>query len=266
MVVGAILTTVSLIIMNSLLPNILTPPSEYLIKQYLQTAQQEPIYSDMWQEALAGIEQHLIIPSKSARLKFVAELPHGIGGPLSPKMDHLVCFLPGAIALGATGGRTETAARNAPGWTQRKSEEMRLARELMKTCWGMYKVTQTGLAPEIVWFEADDADLQPHHHVPKQSSKDVLPLWEQDYQIRVADAHNLQRPETVESLFVMWRITEDSKYREWGWKIFQAFREHTSVPLHGGFTSLHNVNQIPAPQRDNMESFWLVGIPRPTAA
>jgi endoplasmic reticulum Man9GlcNAc2 1,2-alpha-mannosidase len=25
---------------------------------------------------------------------------------LSPKMDHLVCFLPGSIALGATGGLT----------------------------------------------------------------------------------------------------------------------------------------------------------------
>ena len=35
------------------------------------------------------------------------------------------------------------------------------------------------------------------------------------------DAHNLLRPETVESLFVLWRVTGDVKYREWGWQIFR---------------------------------------------
>lgn len=29
----------------------------------------------------------------------------------------------------------------------------------------------------------------------------------------------LLRPETMESLFLMWRFTKDPKYREWGWKV-----------------------------------------------
>ncbi|KAJ4302427.1 mannosyl-oligosaccharide alpha-1,2-mannosidase [Collariella sp. IMI 366227] len=37
--------------------------------------------------------------------------PQRLGRRLSPKMDHLVCFLPGAIAQGATGGNTLTEAR-----------------------------------------------------------------------------------------------------------------------------------------------------------
>ncbi|CAI9281196.1 unnamed protein product [Lactuca saligna] len=41
-----------------------------------------------------------------------------------------------------------------------------------------------------------------------------------DIVIKHADRHNLLRPETLESLFVLYRITEDSKYREWGWSIF----------------------------------------------
>ncbi len=69
--------------------------AEYLIKQYLQTSGQEPVYRQMWDEALAGIQKHLIVPTRHSRLKIVGELPRGIGGPLSPKMDHLVCFLPG---------------------------------------------------------------------------------------------------------------------------------------------------------------------------
>lgn len=53
----------------------------------------------MWDDALGGIAKHLITTTRNAALKFVAELPIGVGGPLSPKMDHLVCFLPGTIAM-----------------------------------------------------------------------------------------------------------------------------------------------------------------------
>ena len=235
--------------------------SEYLIKQFLHTAEQEPIYLDMWQEALAAIEKHLIIPTRKSKLLFVAELPQGVGGALSPKMDHLVCFLPGTIALGATGGRTEAEARKLPTWNRRKSKEMKLARSLMTTCRGMYKVTDTGLAPEITWFRTDEAVLQPNNgQRPSQSpqSQDDLASWKEDYQIKRNDAHNLQRPETVESLFMMWRITEDPLYREWGWSIFKAFQNHTSLGNGAGYTSLDNVNQVPPERRDNMESFWLV--------
>ncbi|KAK7717031.1 mannosyl-oligosaccharide alpha-1,2-mannosidase [Botryosphaeria dothidea] len=231
---------------------------EYLIKQYLQTSEQEPLYSELWEEALAGIRKHLIIPTKEAKLNFVAELPRGVGSPLSPKMDHLVCFLPGTIALGATGGLTEAEARRLPSWTTEKSEQMDLARGLMKTCWGMYKVTKTGLAPEIVWFEVDDVALQPRgkDNTPSSSSNDDA-LWEKDYTINPLDAHNLQRPETVESLFMMWRITQDTLYREWGWEIFQAFNKHTLVEDGEGYSSVNDVNSVLPSMRDNMESFWL---------
>jgi hypothetical protein len=122
--------------------------AEYLIKQYLQTS--EPIYLEMWEEAVQGIQKHLIIPTQHAKLRIVAELPNGVGGTLSPKMDHLVCFLPGSIALGATNGLPEAEARSLPSWNAEKDQQMELARELTKTCWGMYKVTKTGIAPEIV--------------------------------------------------------------------------------------------------------------------
>ena len=240
---------------------VVNPPAEYLIKQFLHTAEQEPLYLDMWQEALAAIEKHMIIPTKKSNLFFVAELPQGVGGALSPKMDHLVYFLPGAIALGATGGRTEAEARKLGTWNARKGREMKLARELMKTCWGMYKVTETGLAPEITWFHADAAVLRPNDGQrprPSPQSRDDLAAWKEDYQIKRNDAHNLQRPETLESLFVMWRITEDPLYREWGWTIFKAFQDHTRLGNDGGYTSLENVNQVPPERRDNMESFWLV--------
>ncbi len=136
---------------------------------------------------------------------------------------------------------------------------MQLARDLIKTCWGMYVVTKTGLAPEIAWFDADSGDLQPQPgDRPTRPTKDSRTSWGLDYIVKPLDSHNLQRPETVESLLMMWRITEDPLYREWGWKIFQAFEAHTNLSDGRGYTSVNDVNAVPPPPRDNMESFWLV--------
>lgn len=213
----------------------------------------------MWAQALDGIQKHMVTSTKYSHLHFVAELPNGIGGPLFPKMDHLVCYLPGTIALAATGGLTEDEARNTPGWGRAQDQQMQLARELMKTCWGMYRVTKTGLAPEIAWFEADPDSLKPFPgSAPLPRSGNSKPRWKMDYIIKPFDSHNLQRPETVESLFMMWRITKDPMYREWGWKIFTAFQKHTALKHGEGHSCLNNVNFIPPPWRDNMESFWLV--------
>ncbi|KAI5283132.1 mannosyl-oligosaccharide alpha-1,2-mannosidase, partial [Ascosphaera atra] len=129
---------------------------EYLIKQYLQTNKEEPVYLDMWQEALHGIRKHLVTYTKRASLTVVGERPEGLDRELSPKMDHLVCFLPGTIALGATGGLPISQARKQPTWSQRHEEEILLARELMKTCWATYLYTPTGLAGEITYFDIDE--------------------------------------------------------------------------------------------------------------
>ncbi|KAI9681671.1 MAG: mannosyl-oligosaccharide alpha-1,2-mannosidase [Trizodia sp. TS-e1964] len=231
---------------------------EYLIKQYLQTSEQEPIYLEMWNEALKGIRQHLITYSNPSHLTILAELPKGIGYPIYPKMDHLVCFMPGVIALGATGGLTVAEAQTLPSWTSKQDSEIELARQLMQTCWGMYRVTRTGLAPEIAHFQIyDPPKMEGFGSPPASLSDDEDADWKADFIIEHNNGHNLQRPETVESLFYLWRITGDTMYREWGWQMFKAFVKYSTVPRDGGFTSVENVNKIPVQLMDNMESFWL---------
>ncbi|OJD27023.1 hypothetical protein ACJ73_01585 [Blastomyces percursus] len=279
---------------------------EYLIKQYLQTSREEPIYLDMWNEALMGIRKHLITYTKHASLTVLGERPNGLRHELVPKMDHLVCFMPGTIALGATGGLPISQARKSPDWGRKQEEEILLAKELMKTCWATYVATATGLAPEITYFKTDSPprmmkdvfpDLNKNPSAAKSASADLhltskplYPLtdansaWRKDIIIQPNDKHNLQRPETVESLLYMYRILEDDTYRHWGWQMFKNFVNHTSIsekdkepPIRDSynknvdpatkkkvrtshirsFTSLDNVDVIPAVQRDNMESFWL---------
>ena len=226
----------------------------------------------MWRQALYGVRKHLITYSKRANLTILAERPSGLESPLLPKMDHLVCFMPGTIALAATGGLTLADAKKQTKrpWTRQDEEDFNLALELTKTCWGMYKAMDTGLAAEITHFETaeppymmlEDGTLTSLDIFGNGGIDDVGNItWQDDYVIKHQDAHNLQRPETVESLFYMWRITGDAMYREWGWEMFKSFVQYTGVDDGGGFTSLSNANVIPPVVKDNMESFWLVSLP-----
>lgn len=233
---------------------------EYLIKQYLQTAGEEPIYQEMWNQTLAAVHKHLITYSKPSNFTVLAERPEGLEGRLSPKMDHLVCFMPGTIALGVTGGATVEEAKRAGRWTEREEREMQFAKELIKTCWGMYKVMATGLAPEIAHFQIYDPPHMESDGVLEgpTASTGQYEKWKEDFIIKQNDKHNLQRPETVESLFYMWRITGDSIYQEWGWEMFENFAKYTAASDGAGFTSLSHADEIPPILKDNMESFWLV--------
>ncbi|XP_047556571.1 endoplasmic reticulum mannosyl-oligosaccharide 1,2-alpha-mannosidase isoform X1 [Lutra lutra] len=195
---------------------------EYLLKQWVQGGKKETQLLEDYLEAIEGIRRHLLRRSEPGKLAFVGELAHG---RFSAKMDHLVCFLPGTLALGAHHGLP--------------ADHMELARALMDTCYQMNRQMETGLSPEIVHFNL----------YPQNDRKDV--------QVKPADRHNLLRPETVESLFYLHRLTGDPKYQDWGWEILRSFNTYTWVPS-GGYSSISNVQDPLNPQpRDKMESFFL---------
>merc|ERR1719291_1413879 len=93
----------------------------------------------------------------------------------------------------------------------------------------MYFRTESDLAPEITRFNAfglgDD----------------------------LGSMHNILRPETVESLFLLWRTTKSQIYRNWGQRILAAF---SRVKTPYGYASLHNVNE-PWRKKDEMPSFFV---------
>lgn len=227
---------------------------EYLLKVWLQQGMRQNsdlLYlRQMYEKAMRGVRDHLVRKSTPNGLVFVGELPYGSGGDLSPKMDHLVCFLPGTLALGATKGITKTQAMKDNLLSFEDLENLKLAEDLTKTCFEMYSVTATGLAPEIAYFKTEGYSEEGLDGGNKSSQ------FINDIIIKQLDRHNLLRPETVESLFVMYRITEDPIYREWGWQIFEAFEKHTKVDS-GGYTSLNDVTRLPPDRRDKMETFFL---------
>ena len=73
------------------------------------------------------------------------------------------------------------------------------------------------------------------------------------------DARYILRPETVESLFIAYRLSGDEKYRRYGWKIFQAIETHCKIES-GGYASIINVDQVPVVHEDKMETFFMVRV------
>jgi len=260
---------------------------EYLLKEWVQSGHTALRPLRMYQQSITGIQTKLLKRSKGSNLLYVAELE---GSVHKPKMDHLVCFLPGVIALGAQHGAVSVdseadAQPEHPFIARTKAELMQVAHELTATCWQMYRRTPTGLAAEIThfvdgpqtheqvheqahdesaagpgaesssqWARVHQGDSMDHKKLRQVGSK----AEDADMLVKVNDAHNLLRPETVESLLIMWRTTGDPIYRDWGWEIYVAFERHTRVSS-GGYTSLKNVleENPPYTNKDKQESFFM---------
>ena len=60
----------------------------------------------------------------------------------------------------------------------------------------------------------------------------------------------------MESLFVLYRLTGDKKYQDYGWAIFQAIEKHAKISS-GGYSSLNSVKDLKMGFRDKMETFFL---------
>lgn len=54
--------------------------------------------------------------------------------------------------------------------------------------------------------------------------------------MKQADAHNLLRPEFLESLWYFYQFSGNTTYQDWGWQIFQGFENYTKVT--NGYTSI----------------------------
>jgi hypothetical protein len=192
---------------------------EYLLKQWLQTGKTIDWLFRDYNESMTAMSEQLWRYSEPSKFGFVGEL---LGGKTySPKMDHLVCFLAGTLALGAINGAPE--------------KHIDLAKNLSRTCYEMYR-TPTGLGPEIAYFN-------------------MLPGLKNDITIKPLDAHSLLRPEAFEAWFYLYRVTGDKQYQEWGWAAFQAIENYAKVDH--GYSSVNDVKKIPVTYRDMMESFFL---------
>ncbi|KAF7367767.1 alpha-1,2-Mannosidase [Mycena sanguinolenta] len=248
---------------------------EYLLKQYLQTAssilnhqliliphmcsqdQTERVYLKMYEDAMQGIHDNLVQKTATKKLTYIAELqPRGgewrTNWLLHHKQDHLVCFLAGSLMLGATttGARVRGTVSVPPRMeelTKAGQRDWKTGVELLEGCMATHQ-TATGLSPEIVQFQPS----------PDQPERDWYIKGSKPGGPASYDARYMLRPETVESLFLAWRLTGDKRYRDYAWGIFESIEKHCRLP-DGGYATVLDVDTVPVRHDDKQETFFLVG-------
>ena len=77
-----------------------------------------------------------------------------------------------------------------------------------------------------------------------------------DHDLKAGSApYYILRPETVESFFILNKLTGDPIYREWGWEVFQSIEKYCRTDIAYG--SVHDVKNTGASPENRMESFFL---------
>lgn len=147
---------------------------EYLLKVWLQGGKKETWLREMYDAAMDGVMDKLLLASDPNGMAFLADWT---GTRNIRKMDHLVCFMPGLLALGAY---------NDPQGldSQRAQRDLAVAKALMYTCYEMYERQSTGISPEYVEFPP---------------GKDMV--------VGSTAPFYILRPETAESLFILNQLT-----------------------------------------------------------
>lgn len=192
---------------------------EYLLKAWLASNRGDEQARTMFDTAMQAALDKMLRVSPSG-LAYLAELKYG--RVIEEKMDHLSCFAGGMFALAATTLENSLSERY-----------MDVARKLTHTCHESYFRSETKLGPEAFRFSnAVEARAQ-------KSNEKVYIL----------------RPETFESYFIMWRLTKEQKYRDWGWEAVQALEKHCRV--EGGYTGLTNVYHQNPQGDDVQQSYFL---------
>ena len=100
--------------------------------------------------------------------------------------------------------------------------DLPLAQELLEGCIKAYQMTPTHVGPE-------EARVDP-------GSNGTQPMLKAD---AFSDPKYILRPEYVESLFVLHRVTNDSRYQELGWEVFEALQHHCRTEM--GYAGLEDV-------------------------
>jgi Glycosyl hydrolase family 47 len=195
---------------------------EYMLKVWIQGGKTEPLYRDMYDKAMTGMHEELLQKSTPSGLWFIADKNNDV---LDHKMDHLVCFMGGLLALGAY---TDPLGLES----DRAQRDLTTAKALTYTCYQMYARMKTGISAEFVQFVDD-----------------------QDFNIGRGAPHYLLRPEAVESFFILNQLTGDPVYREWGWEVFMAIERYCKTSIAYG--SLRDVSQVDGAPENKMESFFL---------
>jgi mannosyl-oligosaccharide alpha-1,2-mannosidase len=246
---------------------------EYLPKQHLLLGARTPLYKNMYEKALEASKKYLffrpmvpdgkdILFSGNTLMSDDGTAHHEAQG------QHLGCFVAGMVGMGAR-----------VFW---KPDDLDIAQRLVDGCIWAYETMPTGLMPETfhmlpchvgadeangdeckwdeVKYYTQIAEAYGHEALQSMTPVEKGKYWAKLNQIApgmiiMGDNRYILRPEAIESVFIMYRITGDPKLLDSAWKMFQSIDKWTRTEF--AHAALNDVRHIPPEKSDRMESFWL---------
>jgi mannosyl-oligosaccharide alpha-1,2-mannosidase len=237
---------------------------EYFPKMHALLGGLEPVYEKLYKDSAPLIDKHMLFrpmmpdPKVGEELLFCGNVNayDDVKIKVDPRMQHLTCFIGGMYALA--------------GRIFENTHDVDLGAKLTEGCIYAYKAMPSGIMPEIFHTAVcEDRTSCPwnqtlyEHEVVTHASKS-----KDDFEATVLekrlpkgftnldDKRYLLRPEAIESVFIMYRITGHEEYLDHAWDMFVGIQKSSSTKFGNGQVFDVTVDP-PAVPEDKMESFWL---------
>ncbi|GME32501.1 Class i alpha-mannosidase protein [Neofusicoccum parvum] len=233
---------------------------EYLPKMHALLGGATVQYREMFEQAARVMKEHMFyrpVARAEGDMLVVGDVVAEEGGVrLDPKNQHLACFAGGMFGIA--------------GKMFDNPDDVEVGRKLTEGCLWAYETNPNGIMPEVMhtvpcedaancawdeqkWLEAvERAYSQDGNSVDPRAVVDEKHLREGV--AKIDDARYILRPEAIESIFILYRITGDETLRERAWNMFSKIIQFTRTDIaHAGLDDC--VTDDP-PKSDRMESFW----------
>ncbi|KAK3321264.1 glycoside hydrolase family 47 protein [Cercophora scortea] len=221
---------------------------EYLPKMALLLNGQSPRYENMYRTAAGVIKTHILfrpmLPDSDSHnhILFAGDAyVHADRIDHVPEGQHLSCFAGGMFGLG--------------GKLFGIPDHVAIRERLARGCGWAYAAFPTGMMPEIFNMMACDSLDGPcpwdehrwQKHGDQQLKKGI---------VNTRDPRYILRPEAIESLFLLYRMTGKEDLRDVAWRMFQDIMAKTQTPFAN--SAIANVTVRGETEKlDSMESFWM---------
>lgn len=241
---------------------------EYLPKQHLLLGGLTNQYQRMYSKVMAAAREYIFFrpmtPDNSDIL--ISGSVHAEKAKkdikVEPTGQHLACFTGGMVGIGSK--------------LMGPSEDMAIARKLVDGCIWAYNATKTGIMPEVFhivaceeagdcewdetkWHKAVLNQHSGHKRDDLKTDKERAEELIKEYHLppgmfHVSEPKYILRPEAIESVFILYRLTGDPALPEAAWRMWNAIDKHTRTEFANAAITDVTVQN---PDKDNrMESFW----------
>ncbi|CAH0053962.1 unnamed protein product [Clonostachys solani] len=242
---------------------------EYLPKMAAMTGGRLPVYQAMYEKAIDTAAKYnffrpMTPTNEDILISGPAKTIQGEDGKTSVVNEHegqhLVCFVGGMLAIG---GRLFS-----------RPKDVELAGKLTDGCVYTYKAFPHGVMPELFFMAACDSvtncpwdERRWKKEVVKANNKGVdssdadADAIISDGNIpkgftRIPDTRYILRPEAIESVMVLYRVTGRQDLVESAWDMFNAIEKVTATKLaNTAVWEINDPDKMPS-QSNSMESFW----------